>query len=78
MLTVILVLVVAACLGFVSLTWIMRSALGLDRHFVCIVPLYATFAAQGATVIADWIARRAGRAIGGRAVAGALFVHDLV
>jgi hypothetical protein len=68
------VLVVAACLGFVSLTWIMRSSLGLDRHFVCIVPLYATFAAQGATVIADWIARRARRAIVGRAVAGALAV----
>jgi hypothetical protein len=52
----------------------MRSSLGLDRHFVCIVPLYATFAAQGATVIADWVARRAKRAIVGRAVAGALAV----
>ena len=68
------VLVVAACLGFVSLTWVMRSSLGLDRHFVCIVPLYATFAAQGATVIADWVAQRAKRAIVGRAVAGALAV----
>jgi hypothetical protein len=47
------VLVLAACLGFVSLTWVMRSTLGLDRHFVCIVPLYATFAAQGAAVLAD-------------------------
>ena len=28
------VLVLAACLGFVSLTWVMRSSLGLDRHFV--------------------------------------------
>ena len=53
------VLVLAACLGFVSLTWVMRSSLGLDRHFVCVVPLYATFAAQGATVIADGVARPA-------------------
>jgi hypothetical protein len=71
------VLVVAGCLGFVSLTWVMRSSLGLDRHFVCIVPLYATFAAQGATVIADWVARWARRAIVGRAIAGALVVASL-
>ncbi len=68
------VLVIAACLGFVSLTWVMRSSLGLDRHFVCIVPLYATFAAQGATAVADWVSRRAKRAMVGRAVAGALAV----
>ncbi len=68
------VLVIAACLGFVSLTWVMRSSLGLDRHFVCIVPLYATFAAQGATAIADWVSRRAKRATVGRTVAGALVV----
>jgi len=71
------VVVVAACLGFVSLTWIMRSSLGLDRHFVCIVPLYATFAAQGATVVADRVAQWAKRAIVGRAVAGALTVAML-
>jgi hypothetical protein len=47
------VLVFLACLGFVSFTWVMRSSLGLDRHFVCIVPLYATFAAQGVAAIAD-------------------------
>ena len=68
------VLVLAACLGFVSLTWVTRSSLGLDRHFVCIVPLYATFAAQGAAALADWGARRAKRAIVGRAVAGAFAV----
>jgi hypothetical protein len=68
------VLVLAACLGFVSLTWVMRSSLGLDRHFVCVVPLYATFAAQGATAIADGVARRVKGAVVGRAVAGAVAV----
>jgi len=71
------VLVLLGCLGFVSLTWIMRSSLGLDRHFVCVVPLYAVFAAQGAAAVADWIGARAGRPIVGRAVAGALAVAML-
>jgi hypothetical protein len=52
------VLMFVACLGFVSFTWVMRSSLGLDRHFVCIVPLYATFAAQGVAAIADVGRRR--------------------
>jgi hypothetical protein len=63
------VLVLAACLGFVTLSWIKRAMLGLDRHFVCIVPLYATFAAQGAAAIADAAARVAGRAANERAAA---------
>jgi hypothetical protein len=62
--------VLAACLGFVSLTWITRSSLGLDRHFVCVVPLYATFSAQGAAVIADGVARASRRPAVGRAIAG--------
>jgi hypothetical protein len=53
------VLVFVACLGFVTLTWIMRSSLGLDRHFVVVVPLYATLAAQGLATIADFFARTA-------------------
>jgi hypothetical protein len=68
------VLVQLACLGFVSLTWMMRSSLGLDRHFVCIVPLYATFAAQGAAVLADAVARWTRRAAVGRVVVGGLVV----
>lgn len=56
------VLVIASCLGFVTLTWLLRSSLGLDRHFVVVIPLYAIFAAQGAAVIADstteFLARR--------------------
>ena len=62
------VLVLAACLGFVSLTWVMRSSLGLDRHFVAVVPLYATFAAQGLAAISGGVARLA-RTIGGRPAA---------
>jgi hypothetical protein len=52
------VLVLASALGFVSLTWVNRSSLGLDRHFVAVVPLYATMAAQGVAAIAAWVARR--------------------
>jgi hypothetical protein len=63
------VLVLAACLGFVTLSWMKRAMLGLDRHFVCIVPLYATFAAQGAAVIADGAASVVGRATTSRAAA---------
>jgi hypothetical protein len=63
------VLVLSACLGFVTLSWIRRAMLGLDRHFVCIVPLYATFAAQGAATIADGAASVLGRATTERAAA---------
>jgi hypothetical protein len=55
------VLVLSACLAFVSLSWAMRSSLGLDRHFVVVVPLYATFAAQGAATLADFGARLASK-----------------
>ncbi len=71
------VLVLASCLGFVSLTWVTRSSLGLDRHFVCVVPLYATFSAQGAAVVADAIARWTHRAAVGRSLAALLAVASL-
>jgi hypothetical protein len=71
------VLVLLACLGFVSLTWVTRSSLGLDRHFVCIAPLYAIFAAQGVAVVADFVAARAKRPIAGRAIAGTVAVAAL-
>jgi hypothetical protein len=45
--------VLGACLAFVSLTWILRSSLGLDRHFVAAIPLYAASAAHGVGVVAD-------------------------
>jgi len=53
-----------ACLGFLTLSWIMRSSLGLDRHFVVVVPAYATMAANGVAEIAARtrsLARRAFR-----------------
>jgi hypothetical protein len=81
------VLVLVSCLGFVSLTWVMRSSLGLDRHFVVVVPLYAVFAAQGVLVLGDGAARLARRGAGtwpgaravrvGRAVAAALAILSL-
>jgi hypothetical protein len=55
------VAVLAACLGFVSLSWVTRGSLGLDRHFVVVVPLYATFAAQGVAAAGDAGARIAHR-----------------
>jgi hypothetical protein len=64
------VLVFASCLAFVSLTWVMRSQLGLDRHFVAVVPLYATFAAQGVAALADGATRLARRRTSGRAAEG--------
>ena len=71
------VLVLLACLGMVSLSWITRSSLGLDRHFVCVVPLYAVFAAQGAAAVADFVASKGRRPIAGRAVAGVVAVACL-
>jgi hypothetical protein len=47
------VLVLGACLGAITLSWIQRSSLGLDRHFVVVVPLYATLAAQGLATVGD-------------------------
>ncbi len=82
------VLVLASSLGFITLTWLLRSSLGLDRHFVVVVPLYAIFAAQGANAIGDgaarWLARlrpepgEAGRmATVGRALGGGLSALSL-
>lgn len=71
------VLVLAACLGFVSLSWVTRSSLGLDRHFVCIVPLYATFAAQGLVTVADTIGRWTRHAGAARGVAAGLAIASL-
>jgi hypothetical protein len=83
------VIVFLACLGFVSLSWVMRSSLKLDRHFVVAVPLYATFAAQGAAVLADCFVRLGRRLVktprderrsvlAGRTAAGALALLSLV
>jgi 4-amino-4-deoxy-L-arabinose transferase-like glycosyltransferase len=48
-------------LGFVTLAWVMRSSLGLDRHFVALVPFYATMIANGMVVIGAFLASIVGR-----------------
>jgi hypothetical protein len=51
-----------ACLAFLTLTWVMKSSLGLDRHFVVMVPFYSVLAAHGAAQIGAWIAASFGKA----------------
>lgn len=48
-------LVFLSLLAFVTLTWMLRSSLGLDRHFVVIVPFYAAMIANGIVAIAEAI-----------------------
>ncbi|MEM1033023.1 MAG: hypothetical protein AAGN82_21935 [Myxococcota bacterium] len=58
-----LTLVGGAALAFITATWLMRGTLGLDRHFVAVVPLYATAMAWGVVQLGR-LARRAGRRVG--------------
>jgi len=48
-------LVYLALLSFVTLTWMLRSSLGLDRHFVVLVPFYATMIANGIVAIGMFV-----------------------
>ncbi len=45
------------CLGFITLSWITRSSLGLDRHVFIVVPFYATLVAHGVESIVDFVNR---------------------
>ena len=45
-----------AILSFITLTWVMRGSLGLDRHFVVLVPFYATLIANGVASSATFAA----------------------
>ncbi len=57
----------SAVLAFITYAWLQRGSLGLTRHFVAVVPLYATAAAHGMMVIAEFLERRLhepGRALG--------------
>lgn len=45
-------------LGFVTLTWVMRGTLGLDRHFVAVIPFYATAMALGVESLVRLIQQR--------------------
>jgi hypothetical protein len=51
------VLASLACLGFLELSWIMRSTLGLFRHFVVMVPFYSALIGYGACEIGELFAR---------------------
>jgi 4-amino-4-deoxy-L-arabinose transferase-like glycosyltransferase len=51
----------ACVLGFVTLAWVMRSSLGLDRHFVALVPFYATMIANGVVVLGEIVGAIVGR-----------------
>jgi hypothetical protein len=46
-----------ACHGFLELSWIMRSTLGLFRHFVVMVPFYSALIGYGACEVGDLFAR---------------------
>jgi hypothetical protein len=49
-------LVTGVCvLGFVTIGHLTRATLGLDRHFVAVLPLYAALMAAGARSLADTI-----------------------
>lgn len=48
-------LVYLALLSFVTLTWMMRSSLGLDRHFVVLVPFYATMIGNGIVALGAFV-----------------------
>jgi hypothetical protein len=45
-------------LGFVTLGHVTRATLGLERHFVAVLPLYAALMAGGARTLADIIRRQ--------------------
>lgn len=74
----ILTLVGGACLGFVTLTWVMRGTLGLDRHFVSFIATYAAAMAIGAEVAGEGLgrvlARRAAFEGGARGAFGVIAV----
>jgi hypothetical protein len=61
-----------AILAFLTLTSLMRSQLGLDRHFVSVVPFAATWIAHGVGAAAERIAATLGRPRLDGAVLGSL------
>ncbi|GAC1572870.1 MAG: hypothetical protein NVS3B20_04710 [Polyangiales bacterium] len=42
-----------AVLAFITYVWIQRGSLGLLRHFMVLVPFYATLAAHGVVLVGD-------------------------
>lgn len=51
----------AAAVGFLTLSWVMRSSLGLDRHFVVMVPFYSALVGFGVAQLGDWIKKARAR-----------------
>jgi len=56
-------------LAFVTAVWVARTNLGLMRHFVALIPFYATLVASGITAVAALTARALGRPSMARALA---------
>jgi hypothetical protein len=50
----------AALLATVTVVWVTRRNLGLERHFAALVPAYATMVAAGLVVAAAWAGSRVG------------------
>jgi hypothetical protein len=44
-------------LAMVTLTWVRKSSLGLDRHFNVLIPFFCVFVVEGIVVVAGLIAR---------------------
>ena len=63
-----LIIVFASVLAFVTYGWIRRAHLGLDRHFVALVPLFATGIAAGLCITASWLIAQTGDSPRRRAV----------
>jgi len=67
-----------ACLAFLTLSWVMRSSLGLDRHFVVLVAPYATMAAYGIEEVAARVGALARRKLAAPIAASLLGAVALV
>lgn len=67
-----------ALLAFVTAVWVHRSNLGLARHFMNVVPLYAALIGAGVTVVAGVAARSVRRPTWAPVVAVALALVALV
>ncbi|MCX6163321.1 MAG: hypothetical protein NTU73_00400, partial [Ignavibacteriae bacterium] len=42
-------------LAFITLSWMMKSNLGLNRHFVALIPLYSTLTAYGLLTVSEYL-----------------------
>ncbi|MFO0610862.1 MAG: hypothetical protein U0324_47305 [Polyangiales bacterium] len=61
-----------ALLATVTVVWVTRRNLGLDRHFAALVPAYATMAAAGLVVTVAWAGARVDRKVARVALGAAM------